>query len=94
MPIVFSKTSDVIINEAMKMTGFRRHANVIFVKKPFSEFIPNYYLSKNINSLSGYKEYQGMLILFKGIGKNVVLEYRKGDKINSIIIPNDSVLMY
>lgn len=92
-PLFYSEMLKLPLNVAMEMTGFRRKLGVVYVKKPFSELMPSSYYSHKSRKIKDYSAFYNVLILFKGLGENVVIKFVDEQGSKKLIIPKDSVLI-
>lgn len=93
-PLFFGlPTAGQLLDGSMRLAHVRIEKSVVYVKEPFSGLLPESLIFENRNHLKGFTAFNGITILFRGLGKTTVIQFKDSNITRKIEIPNDQIII-
>lgn len=93
IPFVCGGVPGYLIEGVMIFSGVKKGPSYVFVRAPYSKFLPSQLVAKNSPVVDGYTAFEGVDVIFSGMGQKSVVEYGESEKVLRLEIPNESILV-
>lgn len=91
LPLFLGNTFNELLNGAMRLAQIRIERPIIFIKEPYSSTLPISLISNAHKPLGGYKEFEGITVLFDGSGKNTIISFQDSNQTRIVPIPKEYI---
>jgi len=92
LPLFVTSVTEQLLGRPMYWAQVRIEGGILHVKYPYSSFFPEN-LKNNTIAAQDFTTFEGLTVLFQGIGNNVVVEFKDGEYSYQLRIPNDSIVI-
>jgi len=93
LPLLTTKTAWQVLDASMSWAQVRSECSLIHVKHPYSSLLPENLINHSAVTAQDFTAFENVTILFQGIGNNVVVDFKDGEYLRQLRIPNDSVIV-
>lgn len=93
IPIILSGISSPLIDGAMRIAQIRIEKPIIYIKTPYSDLLPEKFISTNLKKPTGFIAFQGITVLFRGLGNNTLISFTDHTLQRNIEIPNNQIII-
>jgi len=92
-PLLSTSVIGQSLERAMYWAQVRVEHSILHVKHPYSSLLPENLINHNAVTAQDFTAFENVTILFQGIGNNVVVDFKDGEYLRQLRIPNDSVIV-
>ena len=78
---------------AMRLMSVRVENATVHVKAPYSALLPKEAVSTTARTMSEYNAFENVLVVFRGLGKSVVVRFNEQGTVKQVELPNESVVV-
>ena len=89
IPIIMGGVTSDLLKVAMTLAKVRIDNTTVLVKAPYSSMLPN----AAVSNVEGFKTFEGVTVIFRGVGNSTLIEIRTADTATRLDIPNDSIII-
>lgn len=93
VPLLVSGASGVLLEGGMRFANIKKGPSYVMLRIPYSGFIPSQLQAKQSFAVPGYTTFEGINVMFSGMGIKSVIEFKNNNKVQRIEIPNESILI-
>lgn len=93
VPLLMSGASGVLLESGMRFANIKKGSSYVMLRAPYSTFIPSWYQAKHSPSVPDYIPFEGVEVIFSGMGQKTVIAFKNNNKIQRLEIPNESILV-
>jgi len=93
IPIFFGGVTGLLIDVSMRIANIRIDNAIVYIKEPHSALLPNSLILEDRSKMNEFTAFEKVNILFRGIGSTALISFADGDAINTLEIPNDSLIV-
>lgn len=92
-PLLIGGVSGELLDRAMRIAQVRVEKPTLYIKVPYNALLPESLVAKEGKSLTGYKTFEGPIVLFKGFGNSTVIAFKEGVQFRKLEIPNNKIIV-
>lgn len=93
IPLVFGGVFGILLDGAMSFSGIKKGPSFVFIRAPYSKLLPSQFQAQQSPQVADYTAFEGIDVIFSGMGKKSVIEYRHEKKIQRMEVPNEHILV-
>ncbi|MHB1098236.1 MAG: hypothetical protein ACYCZR_01660, partial [Burkholderiales bacterium] len=82
-----------LLEGAMRFANIKKGPSYVMLRAPYSAFVPPRFQTKQSPQVPGYTTFEGVDIVFSGMGQKSVIEFKNDKKTQRLEIPNESILV-
>lgn len=76
----------------MSMANIRKDHATVYLKSPYSFFLPAERASTLLPELPDYSRFDNVSVLFHGLGKRTVISFEEGGRRRNLKVPDDYII--
>lgn len=92
-PLFVGGVSGVLLEGAMRFANIKKGPSYVMLRTPYSTFVPPRLQAKQSPQVPDYTAFEGVDVMFSGMGQRSVIEFKNDKKAQRLEIPNESILV-
>lgn len=92
-PLLVGGVSGVLLETGMRFANIKKAPSFVMLRAPYSTFVPPHLLAKQSPQVPDYTTFEGVDVMFSGMGQKSVIEFKNDKKTQRLEIPNESILV-
>lgn len=92
-PLLVGGVSGILLEGGMRFANIRKGPSYVMLRMPYSAFIPARFQAKQLPQVPDYTTFEGVDVVFSGMGQKSVIEFKNDRKAQRLEIPNESILI-
>ncbi|WP_370306069.1 hypothetical protein [Sinimarinibacterium flocculans] len=93
IPLIAGKVTGELLENGMRLSGVRKADSYVLLREPYSAFVPGQYLAQGLPEVAGLTAFEGVHVMFAGIGTRSVIEFADKDRTKRLEVPNESIIV-
>ena len=93
IPLIFGGVTGQLLDNSMRLVKLRIDSPILYVKMPYSNLLPESLLAKDAAVMSDFIAFEGITVLFRGVGNVTTVIFKDGEYTRQLGIPNDQVII-
>jgi len=92
-PLVVGGVSGVLLDLSMRFANIKKGPSYVMLRAPYSTFVPSRFQAKQSPQALDYITFEGVDVMFSGMGQKSVIEFKNDKKVQRLEIPNESIIV-
>lgn len=92
-PLFVGGVSGIILEGGMRFANIRKGNSYVLLRAPYSTFVPDQLQAKQSPSAPDFTTFEGVEVMFSGIGQRSIIEFNYKNKIQRLEVPNESIIV-
>lgn len=92
-PLLVGGVSEILLESGMRFAGIKKGPSYVMLRAPYSTFIPSNFQAKQAPQVPDFTTFEGVDVMFSGMGQKSVIEFKNDKKAKRLEIPNESILV-
>lgn len=92
-PLLVGGASGILLEGGMRFANIKKGPSYVMIRAPYNSFVPSEFQSKLSPSAPDFTTFEGIDVMFYGLGQRTVIEYKTNNSAHHLEIPNEYIIV-